>query len=87
LFSVSTPGLLREQLVETRKRGYALDLGETRLNVIGLAAPVFAREGNVVAAITIAGIRQDLPEENIPTVADYLLKKAQFISRQLGHTE
>jgi len=83
--TVSTPDLLREHLMRVREKGYALDLGESRSNITGLAAPVFNREGNVVASVTIAGETSDFTEEKIQEVADYLLKKTQFISRQLGH--
>jgi DNA-binding IclR family transcriptional regulator len=83
--TVSTPDMLRKHLRRVREKGYALDVGESRSNITGLAAPVFNREGNVVASVTIAGETSDFTEEKIEEVADYLMKKTQFISRQLGH--
>ena len=46
---------MRKELGLVTERGYAVDYGETRDTICGLAAPVLNDRGNVVAAFTVAG--------------------------------
>ncbi len=52
--SLGTPARLRAALAEVRRRGYALDDGESNDAVRGVAAPVFDHTGAMVAALGIA---------------------------------
>jgi DNA-binding IclR family transcriptional regulator len=83
--TVSSRDAVSAQLEEVRERGYALDVGETRANFIGLAAPILGSDEKILAAISVAGTGQKLPEERMPEVVDYLLNKTRLISRQLGY--
>ena len=46
---------LKEELERTRQRGYAIDGQELERGLTGVAAPVFASQGRVIAAAGIAG--------------------------------
>lgn len=53
--TVIAPGLLHQELVDIRKRGYALELEESTVGVACVAAPVLDRSGSAVAAVSITG--------------------------------
>jgi DNA-binding IclR family transcriptional regulator len=55
--STITPEKLREELSATKIRGYALTDEEYAEGIIGLAAPVFNGDGDVVAAVNVYGPR------------------------------
>jgi IclR family KDG regulon transcriptional repressor len=67
-----------------RHCGYAVNRGEWRDGVWGIAAPVFDRGGQVVAAIGISG-----PESRISTEIDRLsnivIKSARYLSERNGY--
>ena len=46
---------LKRNLREVAERGYALDRQETERGLSGVAAPIFSREGRVIAAVGLAG--------------------------------
>ncbi|HEX4004235.1 MAG TPA: IclR family transcriptional regulator [Candidatus Acidoferrales bacterium] len=60
-FTIYTPSTLRnlarlkENLREVTQRGYATDSQETERGLSGIAAPVWGREGRVIAAVGMAG--------------------------------
>ncbi|WP_078316115.1 IclR family transcriptional regulator [Mycobacterium sp. D16Q16] len=53
--TVSTPTQLSRQLTATRTSGWACDAGELWVDKAGVAAPIRARGGLVIAAIGISG--------------------------------
>jgi IclR family KDG regulon transcriptional repressor len=75
---------LREELDLTRRRGYAVDSGELENGLSGIAAPVFMRGTDVVAAVGMAGpTPRFLGEEfakRLPLIRDF----AARISRAFG---
>lgn len=53
--TVVMPGVLRKQLRTAAERGYAVNLEETHLGVVSVAAPIMHPDGTAVAAISITG--------------------------------
>jgi DNA-binding IclR family transcriptional regulator len=53
--TITDPGVLRRQLADTRRRGYAINVGGWRDDTAGVAAAVVLRAGDVVAALGISG--------------------------------
>jgi len=53
--SIVDPEALRAELIAVRAQGYALTDEEYSQGIIGLAVPVFNRQGEVVAAINVYG--------------------------------
>ena len=76
---------LHAELAVARERGYELEREELALGRGCIAVPLLAREGRVVAAISLSGpkdaIRLDLNEA---TYAGLLLDAAEVISSRLG---
>lgn len=69
----------------TRKRGYALDDEEFAPGIRCLAAPVFASDGTVAAAIGITASTVRFTKERIPEMARKVRSAAAELSRLLGH--
>lgn len=75
---------LDKELERVRRKGYAVNRGEWRGGVRGLAAPVFDGRGRVVAAIGIAGPGERLNDAVIQTMAPVVVGAADSLSRELG---
>ncbi|MET9229788.1 IclR family transcriptional regulator [Lentzea sp. NPDC003310] len=53
--TVVTPGMLRRQLATIRQTGVAYEFEESRVGLACVASPVLGHEGEVVAAVSVAG--------------------------------
>lgn len=70
-----------------RKRGYGLDDEEFAPGIRCLAAPVFASDGSVAAAIGITASTVRFTKERIPEVAAAVKSAAGELSQLMGYTE
>jgi DNA-binding IclR family transcriptional regulator len=81
--SLTTEEELRSDLAATRARGYSISDGDSTVGVAALGAPVFGHAEQVVGAISLGGIREDvLPPR--PAQVAALLKTAAEMSARLG---
>jgi DNA-binding IclR family transcriptional regulator len=72
------------ELQLTRARGYAVNRGETRIGVGGIAAPVRNRKGKVVASLGIWGaVSSILGARELP-LAHQVIAVAGRLSAELG---
>jgi len=78
---------IRVEAELTRKRGFSLDNEEFNPGVRCLAAPVFAADGTVAAAIGITAATMRFTKERIPEMAAKVRVVATELSRLMGHTE
>jgi DNA-binding IclR family transcriptional regulator len=78
---------VERDLEETRLRGYAVNKGEFRVGVAGIAAPVRDRTGGVVAAIGVWGAEKAILGARREEMAHVLIVAARDISRDLGFVE
>lgn len=76
---------IRRECDLTRKRGYSLDDEEFNMGVRCLAAPVFASDGSVAAAIGVTAATVRFTKERIPEVAIAVRDAAAELSRLLGY--
>lgn len=74
--------VLREA-AKTRKQGYAINRGEWRTSVWGIAAPVFNRRAKVIAAVGISGPRERV-EPNVGPFAAAVCETAKRLSTALS---
>lgn len=51
--TINNWGALKQEFERIRKNGYAIDDGEFELGLNGIAAPLFAKNGNVVGAVSL----------------------------------
>lgn len=77
---------LRREVEATLKRGYALDNEEFNPGVRCLAAPVFASDGTVAAALGITASTVRFTRERIPELSAIVRAHAAEISRMLGYS-
>ena len=78
---------LMNDLALTRRRGYACDSGELEKGLSGIAAPVFMRGSNLVAAIGIAGPSGRFQGEEFTQKMELLKDFATRLSKALGRRE
>ena len=85
--TLTDPAALAAELAAIRSRGYAFDLGEHKIDVHCVAAPIRASNGRVIGAISISGEAGRLPTARLDRIAPYVMSHAAAISRRLGHVE
>ena len=71
---------LLDELDGIRRRGHAINLGETDEGVNAVAVPVFDTDGEVLAALSLAAPAARLPMARIPTVLPFLHAASAAIS-------
>jgi DNA-binding IclR family transcriptional regulator len=76
---------LDEQLARVREAGYAMAAEEYEVGLNAVAAPVFDRSGQVVAAVSVSGPSYRLDDQRIRHVVAPLLAATADISRRMGH--
>lgn len=75
---------LSRELEAVRARGWAVDDEEFDYGLVCLAAPVFGRDGEVTAAMSVSGPAQRLPRPAWPAVAERVREAALDVSRRIG---
>jgi len=72
------------QLAGVRRRGYAINLGESENQLNAVAAAIHDRSGDAVAAITVAGPSFRMREGRLTEVAARIREASGAISDSLG---
>lgn len=81
--TITDPVLLRRDLGEIRKRGYAASFGERQEGAASIAAPVFDHENGMVAVISVCGPVERF-RDKVDAIAPVLLEATRALSRKLG---
>lgn len=76
---------LHRNLQRVRSLGYAVNTGEWREQVMGVAAPVRDATGSVVGALGISGPADRITDEVISNTVPRLIELANSISARLGY--
>lgn len=82
--TITTLAALRRELAQVRSLGYSLDNEEDEIGERCIGAPVFDRNSTVVAAISVAGTLNQIPDERIPDLANAVKRTAAQISSHLS---
>lgn len=85
--TIAEPAQLRAELETIRAKGYALNRGEWREGVFGIAAPIWDATGSVVGAIGISGPGARFRLRQTKIWAGLVIEAADVISRRLGARE
>lgn len=83
--TISNGSALRKELEDIREQGFAVNNGEWRAHVSGLAAPVLDHRGEVIAAIGISGPIERLKPKVLRNFAPAVMATAARASRALGY--
>jgi IclR family transcriptional regulator, KDG regulon repressor len=83
--TITSAKALMSELREIRLRGYATDDEEREHGVRCIAAPIIDHTGEVVAAISVAGPSERMPQQLVGSdVANQVLAAAAAISQRIG---
>lgn len=82
--TVTNQATLRHELAAIRDRGYAVSFGERQQGAGSVAAPVFNRQGEAVAVISVCGPAERFIQ-SAERVATLLLAETSALSRRLGY--
>jgi DNA-binding IclR family transcriptional regulator len=84
--TLTTLAEIKREIELTRKRGYSVDDEEFAPGIRCLAAPVFASDGTLAAAIGITASTVRFTRERVPEMAGKVQAAATELSRLLGYT-
>ncbi|TDV72829.1 IclR family transcriptional regulator [Pseudomonas sp. LP_7_YM] len=76
--------MLRSEVDNVRRLGYASRNTGVLEGMAGLAVPILDREGRAVAALSVATISDRLNAERMPTVVEMLKREAAAIGRKIN---
>ncbi len=76
---------LKQDLEDTKKRGYSVSNEESQIGFRGIGAPVFDVTSKVVAGISIDGTVLEIPTELVPSLGRVVQQTAAAISAYLAH--
>ena len=86
--TITSPKRLLKELRVIRQRGYGLDEEEREKGVCCIAAPISNHRGEIVAAISVAGPCQRMPQDLAGSeMASVVVAAARAISIDLGAVE
>src|SRR5690554_1506774 len=83
--TVDDHNALIQELATVRKDGFAVNRGEWRESVCGVAAPIRNSRGEVISAIGISGPESRLDLDRLHALAPNVIESARKISFQLGY--
>jgi DNA-binding IclR family transcriptional regulator len=84
--TLTEPEAFMAELDAIRQRGYGIDDGERNLSIRCVAAPIHNAQGKVVAAISVAGPTERMPNPLIGSeMAHLALATAEQISMAMGY--
>lgn len=78
------PQKVKAALSKIRTHGYAINRGETELEIAAIAAPIHNHEGEVKAALAVVGPVQRFSEDRFDDILKSLLDATDRISNLLG---
>lgn len=83
--TISEPEQFLQELERIKKMGYAIDEEENEIGGRCVAAPIFNRDGNPIAAVSISVPIQRLPREQIPAFGAKIKEAGMAISCRMGY--
>jgi DNA-binding IclR family transcriptional regulator len=82
--TVVDPDQLQRELDVTAERGWGCTVEEFEVGLSAVAAPVRDADGDVVAAVSVAGPSFRMPPESFEDTARRIVAGADDLSRRLG---
>lgn len=82
--TVTDPAVLRRQLAQIRRQGWAHNCDESEIGVTSVGAPVRDHTGQVVAALSVAGPSPRM-DQDVTAITQAVIEAAAVASRRLGH--
>jgi len=73
-----------QRLKDDSRPGWAINYGESSLDEVGVAAPVYDHRGDVVAAVLIPAPRFHVSKERLLVLGESCMAAADKVSARLG---
>jgi DNA-binding IclR family transcriptional regulator len=83
--TITEPRVLEKQLTRVLEEGYAFTLEELEVGLNAVAAPVFAPDGRVLAAVSVAGPAYRVTPQRLTGLGEMTKDAGEAISRRLGY--
>src|SRR5512135_3135030 len=83
-FTVTDKQILRDQLDEARRLGWASSWEELEIGLAAIGAPIIGREGKTIAAVSISGPTARIDRSQIKNLAVMVMDTTRRITRELG---
>lgn len=83
--TVTSLDQLKAEFAEVRRSGFAMNLGELRTGIHGVAAAIAGSDGAMVAAVSIAGPAERLDAKQLRAFAPHVVAAAQAIALELAY--
>ena len=83
-FTVTDKQVLREQLAEARRQGWALSWEELEAGLVAIGAPITGRDGEPIAAVSISGPTARIDRSQIKHLSLIVMDTTKRITRELG---
>lgn len=74
-----------EELETVREKGYAIDDVENEEGIRCIAAPIYDRNGNIIAAISVSTLTLYMDLDELEKIKEHMIKTAKDISYELGY--
>lgn len=82
--TLTDPDAILERLSQIRADGYAVGRGEVDANAMGIAAPVFAADGTVEAAVSVVMLQAGAEEAHVSEIVTALVAATRALSDELA---
>lgn len=83
--TITDPDAFWASLEETRSTGFAFDVEEHQEGVCCVAAPIFAHDGRVMAAVSVSGPALRMTRERMVELVPLVKRAGERISERLGY--
>jgi len=85
-YTITDPSVLRAELHEVRDRGYSVNKGEYGVDVVGVGAPLFNRDGQLVGGMGLSGPAYRLGRQPQAALSEPLMKAAATLQSALARS-
>ena len=82
--TIVDPKRLRMELSAIRKRGYAISRGQRELGAVGIGAPIFGHDAEVVGDLVITSPEQRFDRRKVDMLGRLVRSHADLITQNLG---
>ncbi len=82
--TITTAERLERELIEVRRRGWAVASEELEVGLVAVAAAVRSGDG-VIGAISVSAPTARLPRSQVQSIGELLVRETGEVSAQLGH--
>ncbi|WP_448191475.1 IclR family transcriptional regulator [Azospirillum sp. sgz301742] len=82
--TVSSLPAMREELVRTRSRGYAIDQEERVSGMRCVAAPIYDENGRIIGALSLSGTTRRIEDGRVCALGEMVKRTACAVTMEIG---